>query len=189
VLGAGTGSARSDQGLFDAIPSSSSVIPSSTMPRKFANMIGRSTAAANPTLDSIQATPARGPRIPATVLEDPHDDAGHLMSSPIMARKAAPAASGQSLAVPPVRFGNRGGARDALSSPGLVDLFETPVPSRSEKVVNDTPIASRLPAVGGKSRDDAVPEEQDPEEGPEEQSIYQRLGWDTGDIDDIDDIV
>jgi DNA replication regulator SLD3 len=150
VLATGARSLQTEAG-FDAIPSSSSMIPSSTMPRKFANMIDRSST---PTAqkDSIEATPLK-PQAPPTLVEP--------LSSPIMARKAAPSAGSRHLTVAPFS--------DLPSSPCLPTLFETPIQSRlaNPTTINDTPIRSRLPAAT-----------RAPEKEPAETDIYVQLGWD-----------
>lgn len=155
----------------DNIPSSS-MIPASTVPRKFANLLHRNTSSAPV---SIQATPARASRTtsmfppPPTRNDDPP-------SSPIMARRAVPAAA----------------ARRA--SPG--GILETPVPARTVaaavgagSVVDDTPIKGRLfgssVARGGLGVVAETPERKGGKEREREVDIYQQLGWDMGDFDDI----
>ncbi|KAL1843016.1 hypothetical protein VTJ49DRAFT_3330 [Mycothermus thermophilus] len=146
-----------------APPSSASVIPASTLPRKFANRLSKDS-------DRIQATPARGGL--AAVEETPRPGgpdtgagtgAGVLPSSPIMFRKAAPAGtSTPALSSVPDQQARRAQflsiPRDDFipSSPGLGTLFETPLAPRvaardrfsgaaAAAVVDDTPIKSRLP--------------------------------------------
>ncbi|KAK3301118.1 DNA replication regulator SLD3-domain-containing protein [Chaetomium fimeti] len=213
--------------FLDAAPSSASVVPASTLPRKFAN---RLTAPALPA-DRIQTTPVRPthPSVPATGLRPVQETPGPgiLPSSPIMARKAAPAPPPKfALAQPrskhlPVPAG-RSGVGEVPSSPGLGTLFETPVMPRSARggleVVDDTPIKSRLPLglagdggnrVGGSrtgevgkgfgdsggsdgAAADAAGAKENGDGGGATgsvASIYQRLGWDTTDLDDIDDLL
>lgn len=218
--------------FLDAAPSSASVIPASTLPRKFTD---RLPAPSRPT-GRVQATPVRPTSsIPATGLRPVQETPGGpgiFPSSPIMARKAAPAPPpvfafaqprAKNLPAPADRSG--GAAGDIPSSPGLGTLFETPVMSRSARarmdVVDDTPIKSRLPLgvagdggnrVGGGGKlggagkvfggsggsdgsGDAGAEENGGGSGsargenPGVASIYQRLGWDTTDLDDIDDLL
>ncbi|KAK3310398.1 DNA replication regulator SLD3-domain-containing protein [Chaetomium strumarium] len=149
-------------------PSSASVVPASTLPRKFADRLGEPRRPA----DRIQATPARpnsNSSIPATrglgPVQEETPGPGIPASSPLMARKAAPQPpappapafaqgqprSRQHLSVPdPVdRF--FGDADVPSSPPDLRGLFETPVPAarsgqnRAAMLVDDTPIKSRLP--------------------------------------------
>ncbi|KAK0730481.1 DNA replication regulator SLD3-domain-containing protein [Lasiosphaeris hirsuta] len=182
VLAIGLDSAqtsRTPNGLLNYVPSSSSVVPASTAPRKFINLVNTSTATAN----NVQATPARTTRLATTV---PRELDGGPSSSPIMARKAAPGPS----TVPASRFGTKHSTADLPSSPGLAGLFETPVNVRSAKdnlTINDTPIKSRLPASGGRptrhvemlGSDEIRMESRD-------LNIYQRLGWGT-ELDEFDD--
>ncbi|KAK0656353.1 DNA replication regulator SLD3-domain-containing protein [Cercophora newfieldiana] len=154
VLATSAGSLPSGHGLLDYIPSSSSVIPSSTMPRKFANMLGNLSSTPVAQKDHIEATPAKS-KAP-TIMEP--------LSSPIMTRKAAPSINSHHLAVAPTL--------DLSSSPGLACLFETPIQSRSRNTdINDTPIRSRLPAATKV----AVPA---PAKDTAETDIYAQLGWD-----------
>lgn len=217
--------------FHDAAPSSASVIPASTLPRKFANRIPAPTRPA--TGGRVQATPVRPTStssIPATGLRPVQETPGIFPSSPIMARKAAPAPLPPpvfALAQPrsknlPVPAADRFGAGDIPSSPGLGTLFETPVMSRSARgrmdVVDDTPIKSRLPlgvvgdggnrargdkggavakVFGDSGGSDGAGDAGATENGdgggsggkPSVASIYQRLGWDTTDLDDIDDLL
>ncbi|KXX77029.1 hypothetical protein MMYC01_206115 [Madurella mycetomatis] len=149
---------------LDLPPSSASVVPSSTLPRKFANRL--SSNAGN--TDHVQATPLRQTTFTlSTLQETPADGVPSL--SPIMARKAAPAAVAQKLRqrsqsqylpIPAGRSSFSGGwDGDIPSSPGLSGLFETPVAPRSRSmagrdrlgqgVVDDTPIKGRLFVGGG----------------------------------------
>ncbi|KAK0633491.1 DNA replication regulator SLD3-domain-containing protein [Immersiella caudata] len=152
VLSVGARSAQADDGL-DAIPSSSSMIPSSTMPRKFANMIGRVSSTPTAQKDNIEATPMKQSQAAPTLIEP--------LSSPIMARKAAPSTKSYHLTVAPIS--------DLPSSPGLPGLFETPIQSRSANptIIDDTPIRSRFPAAT-----------KAPAKEPAETNIYAQLGWD-----------
>jgi len=151
VFGVGAPSVPSEHPI-DSIPSSSSMIPASTMPRKFANMIGRLSSTPTAQRDSIQATPVRTTQAPPTPVEP-----ALLPSSPIMTRKA----NSQHLMVSHVP--------DFPSSPGLAGLFETP--ARSENLINvdETPIKIRLPS-SARAPEERV--EKDPAD------IYQQLGWD-----------
>ncbi|KAK4154615.1 DNA replication regulator SLD3-domain-containing protein [Chaetomidium leptoderma] len=212
-------------------PSSASVVPGSTLPRKFANRLANQSA---PPAYIVQATPAHptSSSIPATGLRPVHETPGPGLppSSPIMARKAAPAPAPPLFARSkhlPVPAAGRFGADDLPSSPGLGILFETPVAPRSARerfnVVDDTPIRSRLPlgvagdggnrsvaggggggavkkVVGGVKETRLGSERSggggsDGAGGLEENGggldmdIYQRLGWDTTDLDDIDDLL
>ena len=106
-----------------------------------------------------------------------------------MTRKSGPLfASQQHLGVPP-RFSLD---RASLpSSPGLVGLIETPVNPKLNRqaLIDDTPIKSRLPASDGPTRST------EPTSGhsvsaagvefSKPTSIYERLGWDDGDFDDL----
>jgi DNA replication regulator SLD3 len=217
--------------FHDAAPSSASVVPASTLPRKFAD---RLPAPRRPAAGGrVQATPVRPTTssIPATglrPLQETPGGPGIFPSSPIMARKAAPAPLPPpvfALAQPrskklPAPAADRFGAGDIPSSPGLGTLFETPVMSRSARgrmdVVDDTPIKSRLPlgvagdggnraggskasgmekVFGGSAGSDGTGDAGAKENGdrgggnPSVASIYQRLGWDTTDLDDIDDLL
>jgi DNA replication regulator SLD3 len=156
-------------------PSSASIVPASTLPRKFTNRLS-SDASSAIFADRIQATPARGGTGLGTVEETPQQPGGVLPSSPIMARRAAPqqqppgpsstttAVSNQAqrraqfLSIP------KGDEFTIPSSPGpmgLDTLFETPLAPRERNnaaavAVDDTPIKSRLPLGtaldGGNSR-------------------------------------
>ncbi|GAB1311105.1 DNA replication regulator Sld3 C-terminal domain-containing protein [Madurella fahalii] len=207
-----TGTSRSQPGP-DLPPSSASVVPSSTLPRKFANRL--SNPAGN--TDHVQVTPLRQTTFTLPALHETPAD-GIPSSSPIMARKAAPAAATQQhhqrsqpqyLSVPAGRFSSsEGWDGDIPSSPGLAGLFETPIAPRSRSgvgtgrlglgVLDDTPIKGRLfvgGAGGGGGRggfSDKMKEsgrtdgEEEERSVKEEVNIYQRLGWDTTDLDDID---
>ncbi|KAK3330197.1 DNA replication regulator SLD3-domain-containing protein [Apodospora peruviana] len=201
-------------------PSSASVVPaSSAPPRRFSNMLlAAGAAATNTTITNaasvmtyqVSATPTRKPTVAAVGGEE--DTRSILGSSPIMARKAAPAT--RHLAVPRVRLGGSnnnglGGLGDLPSSPGLTGLFETPVNRRASKdnirtkmmvaTVDDTPIKARLfPAatatankapvqvLGGENGGMAMGKKSD---GVHQQQqhldIYQRLGWDDDLLDDL----
>lgn len=148
------------------------MIPASTLPRKFANLLHRNTSSAPV---SIQATPARGSRTTSMFPPPPSRD-NDPPSSPIMARRAVPAAAAR------------------RESPG--GILETPVPVRSAapavgagSVVDDTPIKGRLfgaaAARGGLGVVAETPERKGGKEREREVDIYQRLGWDMGDFDDI----
>lgn len=223
--------------FLDIPPSSASVVPASTVARKFTNRLGTTQPA-----DRAHTTPARPaasstPSIPATGLR-PMQHGGIAPSSPLMARKAAPPLFAQAqqhqqqqqqprshyLSVPP----RRADVEMLPSSPGLDALFETPVAPRGGGVggrreradlVDDTPIRSRLPlgvaagdagnrgggmgkgkgkGAGASLSSDGVREGDVVENGSgngseggggDEGSIYQRLGWDTTDLDDIDDLL
>lgn len=149
------------------------MIPASTIPRKFANLLHRSNTAPV----SIQATPARGSRT-TSMFPPPPSGNDDPPSSPIMARRAVPAAAAR------------------RESPG--GILETPVPVRSAapavgagSVVDDTPIKGRLfgaaAARGGLGVVAETPERKGGKEKEREREvdIYQRLGWDMGDFDDI----
>ncbi len=224
--------------FLDIPPSSASVVPASTVTRKFTNRLGTAQPA-----DRVHTTPARlaassTPSIPATGLRS-MQPGGAAPSSPLMARKAAPPLFAQQqhqqqqrqkqqprshyLSVPSCRVD----VETLPSSPGLDALFETPVAPRGGGVggrreradfVDDTPIRSRLPLgvaagdagnwggmVKGKGKgtgaslsSDGVREGDVVENesgsgsggsGGDGASIYQRLGWDTTDLDDIDDLL
>ncbi|KAH6619819.1 DNA replication regulator SLD3-domain-containing protein [Chaetomium sp. MPI-SDFR-AT-0129] len=216
-------------------PSSASMIPASTLPRKFSNRL--STAGA-PT-DRVHATPARpaASSIPATDLRPIQETPGPglLPSSPIMARKGASAPApplfaaaqlrSDRLAAPKGRFASG----DIPSSPGLGALFETPLAPRSGKdrlsMVDDSPIRPRLPlgamgdggnravrvktkgttekvvaasvtqpiggSDGAESATGATENKSDTTTMTTKTSvnIYQQLGWETTDLDDIDDLL
>ncbi|KAL2171860.1 hypothetical protein VTG60DRAFT_1247 [Thermothelomyces hinnuleus] len=229
--------AQSQPSAFvDVPPSSASVVPASTLPRKFANRLPTATTSTRlTTADRVQVTPARASSssIPVTGLrlaQETPGESGIPPSSPIMARKAAPPQP-----PPPApdfimsgREQTRSrhlpaptGGFDIPSSPNLGALFETPVAPRSGKersnVVDDTPIRSRLPlgvagdggnraadAAGAKewgsgektgvARSEGGGSDDGGSEGSAVKengglSIYQRLGWETTDLDDIDDLL
>ncbi|KAK4128197.1 hypothetical protein N657DRAFT_7619 [Parathielavia appendiculata] len=225
--------------FLDIPPSSASVVPASTLPRKFANRLHNPS----PSAPRVQSTPLRQPSSSSVMAPTaPHQQetprgSGVPLSSPIMARKAAPPASApaqqqqprfpssQHLPVPSAS--RRGGGADTPPFPGLGTLFETPVgprcsaKERLKVVVDDTPIRSRLPlgvagdggnrsgvAVMKKAKDMKKKEEEHGsggcssdgaganggatkggENGSDGMSIYQRLGWDTADLDGIDDLL
>lgn len=179
--------AQPSNAVFDSVPSSSSFIPASIVPRKFANMLSASSATTRPLSDSIQATPSRQAFIPKTTVRPPSAADDILDSSPIMARKAAPSSNSQYLSVSTIRLGKGQGATDMLpSSPGLAALFETPVNPKSARDrlamgLNDTPIKSRLP-VGDTSLTSNVSPNNDlgfkGGGGTKVVDIYQQLGWD-----------
>ncbi|KAK4173016.1 DNA replication regulator SLD3-domain-containing protein [Triangularia setosa] len=177
---------------FEAIPPSSAcMIPASTLPPKFTNALAPLPSS---TPIMISATPARKPTAGGTfnTLQAIQETPGPILaSSPIMARKAAPAptqtqrASTQFLSIP------RGGIDHFPSSPGLPALFETPVNPKFMKLataINDSPIQSKLSmlASGQQNKKKEVPAaagtvgETVVEQGA---SIYAQLGWD--DDDDI----
>ncbi|KAK0669418.1 DNA replication regulator SLD3-domain-containing protein [Cercophora samala] len=178
---------------FEAIPpSSASMIPASTLPRKFTNALAPPPSS---TPIMISATPARKPAAVSTfhTLQAIQETPGPILaSSPIMARKAAPAptqgqrASTQFLSIP----------REVIdhfpSSPGLPALFETPVNPKFNKLapaINDSPIRSKLFTLA--STQQRQKEKEVPAAGTvggtvlnKEASIYAQLGW-----DDDDDII
>ncbi|SPQ18863.1 8f4586e2-0664-49bf-884a-de2f2ffa8fd7 [Thermothielavioides terrestris] len=191
---------------LDIPPSSASVVPASTQPRKFAHRLSHHTQPA----ECVNATPVRPTSsIPTSGLRQQVQEtpgARILPSSPVMARKAAPPPpppapaffappaaqprGAQHLSVPGAAAANA----NAPSSPGLDALFETPVAPRSAKesrldMVDDTPIRPRLPlAVAGDGGIDGD-ENGTGGGGGDGMTIYQRLGWDTTDLDDIDDLL
>ncbi|KAL2146683.1 hypothetical protein VTI28DRAFT_2833 [Corynascus sepedonium] len=215
----------------DIPPSSASVVPASTLPRKFANRLPTATTSTRlPTADRVQVTPARASSsssIPATGLRPVQETPGAAddvpNSSPIMTRKAAPALPPPPPApafAPSRQQQARSrhlpaftGVFDVPSSPGIGTLFETPIAPRAGKerlnVVDDTPIKSRLPlgvAGDGENRaagaleakekatarrenggSDSVDSSAAKENGSV--SIYQQLGWEATDLDDIDDLL
>ncbi|KAL2178715.1 DNA replication regulator SLD3-domain-containing protein [Thermothelomyces heterothallicus CBS 202.75] len=222
--------------VADVPPSSASVVPASTLARKFANRLPTATTSTRlTTADRVQVTPARASSssIPATGLRlarETPGESGIPPSSPIMARKAAPPQPPPP--APDFMMSGREQTRsrhlpaptggfDIPSSPNLGALFETPVAPRSGKersnVVDDTPIRSRLPlgvaGDGGNRAADAAgvkdwgsrekkgvarSEGGGSDDGGSEGSavkengglsIYQRLGWETTDLDDIDDLL
>lgn len=105
------------------------------------------------------------------------------------------------------------GVFDVPSSPGIGTLFETPIAPRAGKerlnVVDDTPIKSRLPlgvAGDGVNRAAGALEAKEKATARRENggsdsadssaakengsvSIYQQLGWEATDLDDIDDLL
>ena len=217
----------------DIPPSSASVVPASTVTRKFTNRLGTTQPVGRVDTTPGRPTASSTPSIPATGLR-PMQHGGVAPSSPLMARKAAPPLFAQQqqqrqqprsyyLSVPP----RRTDAEMLPSSPGLDALFETPVAPRGgggggrrerADLVDDTPIRSRLPLgvaagdagnwggmVKGKGKgtgaslsSDGVREGDVVENesgsgsggsGGDGASIYQRLGWDTTDLDDIDDLL
>lgn len=184
----GGGNAQSQQVFsLESIPSSA-VIPSSTLPRKFTNaLVATSVRTTQVTVSSkqtmtIQATPAKlvRPSMLQAIMETP----AILDSSPIMARKGAPAPGPPSiLSVPQNDF-------DLPSSPGLPGLFETPIATKTTKrnFIIDTPIKSRLPTTGGGGGGLAtMVEKREVENRNEDQpvSIYARLGWEDDDLDEL----
>ncbi|KAK1757477.1 DNA replication regulator SLD3-domain-containing protein [Echria macrotheca] len=178
VLATGTGLGTS---IFDEVPSSSSVIPASTLPQKFKNMMNRSSVVAS-TPPTIQATPIKQPGVPTISAQA--QSSGNILSSPIMARKGAPTRN--HLSVPPPRFV----LGDIPSSPGMAGLFATPVNPKSNRmaVIDDTPIRARLPTSDAPTKsDESTDKDKDENAGTSTKpvSIYERLGWDTGDFDDI----
>ena len=172
----------------DLVPSSSSVVPSSTIHRKFANMLGTSSAAANPRVERVQATPSKPASVSKATLQDPQENDNILSSSPIMTRKAGLGLIGaRHPLVSTIRSCNN--CADLPSSPGLAALFETPVNPRSTKsglaVLNDTPIRSRLPVADAATRSEkkGLDNNAGAEKTLENVNIYQRLGWDEEDFD------
>ncbi|KAK4201850.1 DNA replication regulator SLD3-domain-containing protein [Triangularia verruculosa] len=188
-------SARGQTSLsFEPIPpSSASMIPASTLPRKFTNALAPPPSS---TPIMISATPARKSAAASTVhtLQAIQETPGPILaSSPIMARKAAPAptytqrASTQFLSIP------RGDIDHFPSSPGLPALFETPVNPKFTKLaaaINDSPIRSRLSTLAAtqqkeKEKEVAAAVSVGTEIAvKKETSIYAQLGW-----DDDDDII
>ncbi|KAK4242368.1 DNA replication regulator SLD3-domain-containing protein [Achaetomium macrosporum] len=227
--------------FLDLPPSSASVVPASTLPRKFADRLGEPQRPA----DRVQVTPARRnsqSSIPATglrpVQEETPGPGGIPASSPLMARKAAPqppSAPAFAPAQPRSHYLSVSAAAGRFSSgvdvpsspPDFRGLFETPIPAArtgqnrsAMAMVDDTPIKSRLPlavAQDGANRassysysnlsNNAKVKEADKRDGgggagsddgegggengngDDGMSIYQRLGWETTDFDDIDDLV
>ncbi|KAK4659643.1 hypothetical protein QC762_112090 [Podospora pseudocomata] len=191
---AGDNARRQTSQSFEAIPpSSASMIPASTLPRKFTNALAPPPSS---TPIRISATPARKPAAVSTfhTLQAIQETPGPILaSSPIMARKAAPAptqgqrASAQFLSRP----------QEAIdhfpSSPGLPALFETPVNPKFHKTataINDSPIRSKLFTLAPAQQKQK--EKEAPPPGTlgqtvltkETASIYAQLGW-----DDDDDII
>ncbi|KAK3945315.1 DNA replication regulator SLD3-domain-containing protein [Diplogelasinospora grovesii] len=138
------------------VPPSSAVVPSSgSASRRTSNMFSRSPAAA-----AVQATPARPSSVPAFVFQggqnDPQqdgnddDDEGGIPLSPVLTRKAAVAAVAAPAPPPPpppprptfASGSNKNTAPAAAasivesSSPGLVNLFETPLKPRSAMIID-----------------------------------------------------
>ncbi|KAK0729354.1 DNA replication regulator SLD3-domain-containing protein [Apiosordaria backusii] len=176
---------------FEPIPSSASMVPASTLPRKFTNALAPLPSS---TPIMISATPARKPAAASTtsMLQAIQETPGPILaSSPIMARKAAPAPihtqknSTHFLSIP------RGDIDHFPSSPGLPALFETPVNPKFTKLataINDSPIRSKLSMLASgqqKQKEKEVPGTGGEAVVKKEASIYAQLGWD----DDDDDII
>ncbi|KAK0618549.1 DNA replication regulator SLD3-domain-containing protein [Bombardia bombarda] len=204
VLGTESQLAKLDQLAEEATefpPSASSVVLASSAPRsRFSNIFTASSATMRSQQNKVQATPTRMSSLPTPTFQVPQENLNFPPSSPVVSRKAAFISSGQNLSVPASDGSSKGSSRlDMLpSSPGLTGLFETPVNARSSRdnrmMLNDTPIRSRLSTVedgvkryekgfagkiGGTGGGDR---------GKEDVSIYHRLGWDTGDFDELDDL-
>ncbi|KAK4168619.1 DNA replication regulator SLD3-domain-containing protein, partial [Cladorrhinum sp. PSN259] len=186
---------------LESIPSSA-VVPASTLPGKFTDVLATSaTTTARTTMRvlsmenaTIQATPAKAgrPQVLQAIMETP----AIPDSSPILARNAAPAPWQQSfLSVPK----HNSSIFDLPSSPGLPGLFETPIaPKARRNLIIETPIKSKLPNAGGGSRaggfmglmdrKDSVVVNTTAARGKENDepvSIYARLGWDDDDLDEL----
>lgn len=148
ALATETSQSQPAQTPMDVPPSSASVVPSSNLPRKFANRLPNAAA------DRVQATPVRAKPLFLSLPQghqQQHQAEAHTpgipASSPLMARKAAAPGLFASAAARPRpqhsslsgsgAAGSRhshftsGGGIDLPSSPGLAALFETPVAPRS----------------------------------------------------------
>lgn len=180
---------------MDAAPSSSSVVPSSTAPKRTIVDLLNSPA--------IAMTPIAGSKSHASsgrLQFHGHDDGSPAIppSSPIMTRKAAGPArntsQGQYLSVP-----GSGVAARVAASPchGRTSLFETPPKPRSSGTshhhtveIDETPVKPlRLPGGGRRGSSAAEPPapldaESGTGGGAKQLTIYQQLGWD----DDYDDL-
>lgn len=176
---------------MDAIPSSSSVVPSSTAPKRVAMNILDSpaiTITTTPTAGKIQATPAaRLPPIPAPMLRVPCGGSPAIPpSSPILTRKAA-VAGGHHHQQQHHLFVARSHVGAASPSPRPAGgLFETPLKPRSAMgggrsgdddvaalAETPEPVRPLRLAGGGKPAADAK----------QQLTIYQTLGWDDDDDD------
>lgn len=177
---------------LDAIPSSSTVIPD-TLPRNsFRNHIGDHLDAFH-----VASTPAGARKATAQTAKYVPSENCIPESSPIMARRTAPAPPRNSLSV----SGAAGGDL-ALSSPVLPRIFETPVKRRTAalpQIFEDENISSTPPeprsklifATPAKKTLSSVPVVESPlePEPPAQNShgiasgnLYQQMGWE----DDFD---
>ena len=159
------------------MPSSASVVPASCAPRRITDIFGTAVVS-TPMMSRNKDTPGESSSI--TLALGPRDEPAFPPSSPIMARRAAPV----HLSIP------RSIEQTLPSSPGLARLFETPVKQRAAidtaEGLQVTPIRTKLqtaekgfdlPGAAGANADT-------PGQG-KKLTIYQRLGWDDDELDDI----
>ncbi|KAK4232264.1 DNA replication regulator SLD3-domain-containing protein [Podospora fimiseda] len=204
---------RSQQPIFslESIPSSA-VVPASTLHGRFTDALATSSVitittttkiSSTETAGTIQATPAKAVRHNAlqAIMESP---AAIPDSSPIMARKAGPVSRPSFLSIPR----NKNSCFDLPSSPGLPELFETPIAPKIGKktLILQTPIKSRLPNAGAGGGISGImgtmTSRKEPDtfkktttttaavsvvekENDDPVSIYARLGWDDDDLDEL----
>jgi len=174
----------------DAIPSSSSMVPSSTAPKRtITNLLDSPAIATTPTAGKIQVTPARVAMVPSPAFHPQADSPAIPASSPIMTRKAAaPArAGGQYLSVPGSETARAPhGGIAASPCHGRANLFETPLKPRSAMgraaVLEETPVKPLRLAGGGRRRSGTESASADAGASRVTQmTIYQQLGWDDDD--------
>jgi len=175
----------------DMVPSSSSVVPSSTAPRRARDIFSSAAIVSTPMTGKVQSTPTRASGLDSSRLQVPNANIGVLPSSPILARKVAPSNASR-LAAPSgvARRANPSGG--IQSSSGSKGLFETPLKPRSYMTAL-SPLAGTPTKSAPQVADAIVQNATDTEVladagGSKGVSIYQRMGWDDYD-DDLGDLV
>ena len=165
------------------IPSSSSVIPSSAPRRVLApSLLNPDEVASTPIANKVKATPIRSSAVPNRLFQPNLDEFVIPPSSPVQARKAKP--EHNFLEVPGTASRNSRTLPEP-SSPGLVGLFETPIkrrPGLSEETLRSTPPIRRHTSPTNLA---AIPEQVEATPEGKKMTIYQQLGWDDDDFDDL----
>ncbi|KUI65809.1 hypothetical protein VM1G_01867 [Cytospora mali] len=174
---------------LDMIPSSS-IVPSTAPRQALRDDLEAFHIASTPVAKRLQANTVPDSAV-APQFSKPTNDASLQPSSPLMSRKTAP--TGQSYLTAPE-------LDNAPSSPILPRLFETPVKQRSsntatftDEIFQSTPPqprrATTLFATPVKKAPTSAPTAADTsatgELGKPALSIYQQLGWDDYDVDDL----
>lgn len=170
---------------------SSSIVPS-TAPRKaLRDDLEAFHIASTPVASRLQANTVLDSAVAPRYSKPTTNDAFIQPSSPLLSQKAAPVS--QSYLTAP-------GAENAPSSPVLPRLFETPTKQRSTNTTTftDDTFKSTPPEPRRATNLFATPVKKDPtsvptaagiattgETGKPAMSIYQQLGWDDYDVDDL----
>lgn len=159
------------------------MIPSSAPRRGLApSLLIPDHVSSTPIAPRVKATPMRSSAVPNKLFQPNLDEYVIPPSSPVQARKAQPKCD--FLEVP----GTATRASKTIpepSSPGLINLFESPIKRKtqlSEETLRSTPPIRRHTSPANLA---AIPEQVEATPEGKKMTIYQQLGWDDDDFDDL----